>query len=148
MLGERTGLPVFSMKVGKPDKGAEVIYLGWMMAGIVKGLRRAVKHWNVRAVCAVGMATSTLAQQEVTKKACSLPETVPVFLLQGGYNYQRLRSFYRLMMAAFQGAMRKQLEKKEHLTPDEADSLDLLRHGGDRVDPAALEPVLAWLNAR
>ena len=148
MLGERTGLPVFSMKEGKPDKGAEVIYLGWLMAGSVKGLRRAAKRWNVQAVCAVGMAAPTLAQQGETKKACSLPENVPVFLLQGGYNYQRLRGFYRLMMAAFQGAMRKQLEKKERLTPEEADSLDLLRHGGDRVTPAALEPVLAWLNAR
>lgn len=148
LLGERTGLPVYAMKEGKPDKDAEVIYLGWLMAGNVKGLRRAAKCWNVRAVCAVGMAVPTSAQQETTKKACSLPETVPVFLLQGGYNYQRLHGIYRLIMSGFQSAMKKQLEQKEELTPEEEDSLNLLRHGGDRVDPAALEPILAWLNAR
>ncbi|MPM26517.1 hypothetical protein SDC9_73021 [bioreactor metagenome] len=41
--------------------------------------------------------------------------------------------------------IQKQLSKKDHLTPAEQDSLDLLRNGGDHVTSAALDPVDLWL---
>ena len=37
-------------------KGTAVIYLGWVCAGKIKGLGRARRQYDVRAVCAVGMA--------------------------------------------------------------------------------------------
>ncbi|MEA4833487.1 MAG: hypothetical protein VB118_12830 [Oscillospiraceae bacterium] len=65
----------------------------------------------------------------------------PVFVLQGGFDKEKLRGICRVMMSFIQ----KQLSKKDHLTPAEQDSLDLLRNGGDHVTSAALDPVDLWL---
>ena len=57
LLAEQTGLPVYSLTEAKKtvSTGAEVIYLGWIMAGSVKGYAEAAKRYRVYAVCAVGM---------------------------------------------------------------------------------------------
>ena len=57
LLAQKTGLPVYSLAEAKKRvfAGAEVIYLGWIMAGSVKGYAEAAKRYRVRAVCGVGM---------------------------------------------------------------------------------------------
>ena len=57
LLAEQTGLPVYSLTEAKKtvSTGAEVIYLGWIMAGSIKGYAAAARRYRVRAVCAVGM---------------------------------------------------------------------------------------------
>lgn len=42
MLGEKTGLPVFSAE-NPPKKGTAVIYMGWLMAGSVFGYKKPQK---------------------------------------------------------------------------------------------------------
>ena len=58
MLAKETGLAAYSLDEarGKVPADSEVIYLGWVMAGTVKGYAAAAKRYIVRAVCAVGMA--------------------------------------------------------------------------------------------
>ena len=53
LLAQKTGLPVYSLAEAKKRvfAGAEVIYLGWIMAGSVKGYAEAAKRYQVRAVC-------------------------------------------------------------------------------------------------
>jgi len=46
MLGEKTGLPVFSAE-NPPKKGTAVIYMGWLMAGHISGIDRAVRLWTI-----------------------------------------------------------------------------------------------------
>ena len=60
MLSAKIGLPVMPLTdaVTALDTGTEIIYFGWLMAGRVQGLAAAVKHFSVRAVCAVGMTSS------------------------------------------------------------------------------------------
>lgn len=42
MLGELTGLPVYDLhRVSDPQPQREVIFLGWLMAGNVKGYAKA-----------------------------------------------------------------------------------------------------------
>ena len=57
LLAQKTGLPVYSLAEAKKRvfAGAEVIYLGWIMAGSVKGYAEAAKRYQVRAVGGVGM---------------------------------------------------------------------------------------------
>ena len=57
LLAQKTGLPAYSLAEAKKQvfAGAEVIYLGWIMAGSVKGYAEVTKRYQVRAVCAVGM---------------------------------------------------------------------------------------------
>ena len=46
LLAEQTGLPVYSLTEAKKavSAGAEVIYLGWIMAGSVKGYAAAARQ--------------------------------------------------------------------------------------------------------
>ena len=70
LLAQKTGLPVYSLAEAKKRvfAGAEAIYLGWIMAGGIKGYKDMVKKYNVRAVCAVGMSLTGTQTEEVRAK--------------------------------------------------------------------------------
>lgn len=50
MLAERTGVPAYSLKeAGKSlRRGEEIFYMGWLMAGTVKGLQSAMDRYTIR----------------------------------------------------------------------------------------------------
>lgn len=69
LLAHETGLPAYSLAVAKKKvvSGAEVIYLGWIMASGIKGYAAATKRYKVCAACAVGMG-QTGTQTDVVRK--------------------------------------------------------------------------------
>lgn len=75
LLAQKTGLPVYSLAEAKKRvfAGAEVIYLGWIMAGSVKGYAEAAKRYRVCAVCAVGMGQTGTQADSVRKNRLSRP---------------------------------------------------------------------------
>ena len=145
MMSEKTGLPVFSLTEAKSalKSGAEVLYFGWLMAGSVKGYSEARQKYKICAVCAVGMAKSG-SQMDDVKKHNHLPEGLPLFTLQGGFDLNRLHGIYKFMMNAMVKGVGKKLSAKPDKTPDEEDMLDLMLHGGDRVSLENLTPALNW----
>ena len=92
LLARETGLPSYSMAEAERSvpTGAEIIYLGWIMAGSVKGYA-AAKRWSVRAVCAVGMGRTGTQTDSVRKKS-AIPASIPVFTLQGNFDVKKLPS--------------------------------------------------------
>lgn len=145
LLGERTGLPVYSLEEAgkKLEQGKGIIYLGWLMAGKVQGYAKASARYRVVAVCGVGMGASG-SQTEDVRKANTLGDEMPVFTLQGGFDMKKLRGIYRLMMTIMAKTVGKNLAQKEDRTPEESDMLDLLVHGGNRVDAESLREVMKW----
>lgn len=145
LLGKRTGLPVFSLdEAGTGVKpGAEILYLGWLMAGGVKGYKAAAKKYAVRVVCGVGMG-ATGSQNDDVRTKNAIAKDVPVFTLQGGFDMNKLRGVYRFMMTIMAKTAGKSLAKKQNRTPDEDGMLKLLTHGGDCVSEENLRDVLAW----
>ena len=99
LLAQKTGLPVYSLAEAKKRvfAGAEVIYLGWIMAGSVKGYAEAAKRYQVRAVCGVGMG-QTGTQTDNTRKKSAISADIPLFTLQGNFDVKKLHGVYRLMM--------------------------------------------------
>ena len=75
LLAQKTGLPAYSLAEAKKQvfAGAEVIYLGWIMAGSVKGYAKAAKRYRVRAVCAVGMGQTERKRTACGKSRLSRP---------------------------------------------------------------------------
>ena len=57
LLGKELNLPVHSLQKAKNKvpAGSEIIYLGWIMAGGIKGYKKAAKLYKVCVVCGVGM---------------------------------------------------------------------------------------------
>lgn len=149
LLAQETGLPVYPLGEARrsvPD-GAAVVYLGWIMAGSVKGYHEAAKRYAVRAVCAVGMARTGTQVEDVRQKN-HVPADVPVFTLQGGFDVNKLHGPYRLMMDVMIHTAGKALANKPDRTPEEDEMLDMMLHGGDRVATVHLADVLAWYDAQ
>ncbi len=145
LLGQETGLPVFALaSAGRAlPQGAEILYLGWLMAGTVKGYGKAEKQFSVRAVGAVGM-TADDAQKADVRKVNRLEEDMPLFLLQGGFEMEKLHGVYKFMMQSMKKTAGKQLAEKPDRTPGETEMLDLLCSGGNRVAKENLNELLRW----
>ena len=145
LLGKKTELPVYSLEEAMQRKVSDrsVIFLGWLMAGKVQGYKKAAKRYNIAAVCGVGMGATGSQLQDV-QKANTLPPSMPVFTLQGGFDMKRLHGVYKLMMTIMSKTAGKMLSEKKDRTPDEDDMLDLLLHGGNRVSEENLAAVLDW----
>lgn len=134
MLAQATGLPCFRLE--ESPRGGSAVYLGWLMAGKVKGLDRAKKKHLVTGCCAVGLGETG----DVERLSAQLPGG-EVFYLQGGYAHEKQRGLNRLMMTVMIKAMGKK-------PPEDAAAQRLLkaaREGADFVSMAQLEPVIAWL---
>ena len=149
LLAQKTGLPVYSLAEAKSavSTGAEVIYLGWIMAGSVKGYAEATKRYRVRAVCAVGMG-QTGTQTDSVRKKTAVPADIPLFTLQGNFDVKKLHGIYRPMMELMVKTAGKALVEKSDRTPEEDDMLDMMLHGGERVKAEDLRAVLDWYSAR
>ena len=148
LLAQETGLPVCSLAEAKTavPAGAEVIYLGWIMAGSVKGYAAAAKRYRVRAVCGVGMG-KTGTQTDSVREKTGVPPEIPVFTLQGNFDVRKLHGIYRPMMEIMVRTAGKALARKEDRTPEEDDMLALMLHGGERVRAEALRAVWDWYSA-
>lgn len=144
LLGERLELPAFSAEQADSlPEGTEVLYLGWLMAGVVKGYKKAAQRFSVAAVCGVGMGPAGSQDSDVRKNN-AIPQEVPVFTLQGGFDRTKLHGIYRFMMGVMIKVMGSSLRKKENRTPEEDAMLEMVTNGGDFVDVRQLDGVIAW----
>lgn len=144
LLGEQLELPAFSAEQADSlPEGTEVLYLGWLMAGVVKGYKKAAQRFSVAAVCGVGMGPAGSQDSDVRKNN-AIPQEVPVFTLQGGFDRTKLHGIYRFMMGVMIKVMGSSLRKKENRTPEEDAMLEMVTNGGDFVDVRQLDGVIAW----
>ena len=145
ILSRKINLPVFSLKEAKKSLpvNEEIIYLGWLMAGTVKGLKQAGKRFSVKAVCGVGMSGGDSQIADMRKKN-SVADSIPVFYLQGGFEMDRLHGIYKLMMKTMQSTAGKQISGKADQSPEEKEMLDLLVNGGNKVSKANTDKIIEW----
>lgn len=143
MLGAKAGLPVYHLKeMKKLKKGTPIIYLGWLMAGMIKGYSKIKKHCHVCALIGVGLG-DTGSQIENVKKANKLSESLPFFTVQGGMNHKKLRGIYKSMI----GVLTKVMAGKKQRSADEDAMLALLQKGGDYVSEKNLEAAMKEMQA-
>lgn len=145
ILSKEMNLPVCSLKeaIKSLPQNEEIIYLGWLMAGTVKGLKRAGKRFSVKAVCGAGMSGGDSQIADMRKKN-SIADSVPVFYLQGGFEMDKLHGIYRLMMKAMRSTAGKQISGKADQSPEEKEMLDLLVNGGNKVTKANTDKIIEW----
>lgn len=141
LLGQKTGLPVYEL--GKTDnalpKKASVIFMGWLLAGGVKGYRKAARKYRIRAVCGVGLCDTGCLLAEV-RKAISLPESIPLFTVQGGMDHSKLKGIYGSMI----DTLTKIMAAKKNPTEDDKRMVELLTADASYVKETNLDALLAW----
>ena len=145
MLGEKTGLPVFSVENSEGlAERSEIIYLGWLKAGMISKFKKANKRFDIKAVVCVGMSSDS-SQAEQSKKSNNIPETVPVFYLQGGFNMEALKGLNKFMMSTIRRTVGKKLGEKKDRTPEEEESYDVLMNNRDYVSEGNLCDIINWM---
>ena len=92
MLGKELNLPVESLKNYKQDY-KEVIYLGWVMAGMIKGYSKIKNKAKLAAVIAVGLLPDK--EEEIIKNN---NVTSRFYFLPGGVDYSKLRWLKRNLL--------------------------------------------------
>lgn len=125
------------------NKGVDIIYIGWIMAGQVKGLNKVLKYFNVKAICAVGMSNNDSQLKEIREKY-EIQEGFPLFYLQGGFEYDKLHGIYKFMMGTIKNTILKQIEKKEDLTEEEKEMVNLIINGKNCVSLDKLTEVIEY----
>ena len=145
LLGNELNLPVHSLQQSKNKvpAGSEIIYLGWIMAGGIKGYKEAAKLYKVRAVCGVGMGQTGTQLKKIRDKN-AIPQSIPLFTLQGNFDVKKLHGAYRLMMSVMVKTVGKQLANKTDRTPEEDDMLDMMVNGGKRVSLQNMKAITEW----
>ena len=103
----------------------------------------AVRHYQVQAVCAVGMGRTGTQTDAVRKKNC-IPGECPLFTIQGNFDVNKLHGMYRMMMELMIRTAGKALAGKKDRTAEEDDMLDMMLRGGERVRRENLMEVLEW----
>ena len=149
LLAQKTGLPAYSLAEAKKRDfaGAKVVYLGWIMAGSVKGYAEVAKRYRVCAVCGVGMG-QTGTQKDSVRKKSAIPANIPLFTLQGNFDVKKLHGIYRPMMEIMVKTVGKSLAAKKDRTPEEEDMFGMMFHGKERVKTAHLGALLDWYSAQ
>ena len=145
LLGKELNLPVHSLQQAKTNvpAGSEIIYLGWIMAGGIKGYKEAARTYKVCAVCGVGMGQTGTQLKEVRDKN-AIPQRIPLFTLQGNFDVKKLHGLYRFMMNVMVKTAGKSLAAKTDRTPQEDDMLDMMVNNGKRVSAQNLGAVVEW----
>ena len=141
LLGKEIDLPVYSYDeaISRLSGESPVIYLGWIHASQVKGFSDAVKRFSVCAVCGVGLCDTGTLIPEV-RKATSIPEDIPVFTLQGGFDRSKLKGMDKLMISMLTKGLAAQ---KQRSAQDER-MLELLSKDANYVSPENLVGILQW----
>ena len=146
LLGEQTNLPVLSMAEATKNlpEGAPVLYLGWIMAGIIKQLDKAVKRFDVKAACGVGMTIPSQRVIDNLAKSNFIADGT-LFYLPGGYAPDKLKGLYKVMLTLVLKDMRKKLAEKPQRTEADFAQLEMAKNGGDMVSVENLAAVLQWI---
>jgi len=116
-----------------------VIYLGWLFANNIKGYKKAAKTYRVEAVCAVGLCDTGTALEQVRKTNC-LPETIPLFTMQGGMDHSKLRGVNRFMIKM----LTKSIETKQNRTKEDERMLYLLKSETNYVSEEHTTQFMEW----
>lgn len=141
MLGEKISLPIYSLKEvpRQISKGDGIIYLGWICANHIKGFSRAAKRFSVYAVCGVGLCDTGTLNAEV-RKATNIPEQIPLFTLQGGFDRNSLKGISKFMISM----LTKGLASQSKRTAQEDRMLRLLSKDANYVSKENLRDILEW----
>lgn len=142
MLSEKTGFSAYDFKdcVSIPE-GAEIIFIGWVMAGAVQGLKEArEKFGSLKAVIAVGMMKSE--KQDIALKEKNAI-TEPFFSLPGAFDMKKLTGMYKMMMGMMVKMMKSKMNEMDD--PKSKEAVEKFEEGFDMVDEKHLADVIEFL---
>jgi len=145
MLGKAEKMKVYSISQAEGSVSGPVFYMGPLMAGHIAGVDQAVKKFDVKGVCGVGMSPPSPQVLETLSKANCVPGA-PIFYLQGGWAPKKVGWLKRRMVTMVTKSTREALRDKGGCrTPAEEAQYQMLLKGGSFVAFENLGTIREWL---
>lgn len=145
LIGKRLSLPVYELNTAMKSlpENSDIVYLGWIMATSIQGLKKASKRFLISAICGVGMGVTGTQIPEL-RKANAINDIIPVFSLQGGLDDAGLKGTKKFMIKMVRKAVVKGLYENPERSPEDEEMLDFLLKGGSRVQEPNLKAFYDW----
>ena len=131
MLAKKLNLPCESLKEYKEDY-KEVIYLGWVMAGMRKGYSKIKNKAKLTMVIGVGLMPDK--EEELIKNNNI---TCKFYFLPGGVDYSKLKWFKKNLLKAVGKSFEQQGNKELAL---------LIQNGGSLADEKHLTEIVKYID--
>jgi hypothetical protein len=161
MLAEELNIPALTLKEAaakgksraKNAPKERIFFMGWLMAGSLKGLKQAQKRFDIKGLTAVGMASPSDEYVKELKKnfAGSVNDAggFGVFYLQGGINKAGLKGAYKVMLNMAAKFMTAAASKTTENHPEKSAEFDemtkLFSEGGSFVAKENLTELVTFL---
>ena len=138
MLSDKINAKAMSLKEAKKElKGNdEIVFLGWVCATKIKGLRKAKRH-NIKCVGAVGIYPKENTYTDSLAKSNDVDEKL--FYLRGGIDFDKLSKLTKKFFNWIAKMMK--IDNK----PENKELIELFEYGKDFVDEANLDEMVEYL---
>ncbi len=142
MLAGQTGLSLYSADdLSSIPEGTDVVFLGWISAGRIQGLKKVIDKFNIKAVCACGTGRKAEPDEEILMKNNRI-EGKPFFYLRGGcLPLSRMKGPDKIALSVFL----KILKSKKDQSESTAEAIQNIEAGCDYVSEERLAPVIEWV---
>ena len=148
IMEEETGVKAYELDAAKTalNSSSKVLFIGWIMGSGIKGYKTAMKSFDVRGVCAVGMAPMGATDNDI-KKHNKIPNNQQFFYLQGGFEWDKVSGADKTIMKVIKKKFNKDFGGKANISAGEQDMLDLVNKGGSRVSLENATKTIEWINS-
>lgn len=142
MLSKKINVPCYTLKEAKKElnKQDEIVYLGWICAGIIKGLNKARNKYKVKCYGAVGAFPKDANYIETLTKSNGL-EKDKLFYLRGGINFQKLKGYKKLIIKIVGNVLEKNNKGKE----GSEELIRIFNEGASFVDSENLDEMINYI---
>ena len=148
IMEKETGVEAYELDAAKTalNSNSKVLFIGWIMGSGIKGYKTAIKSFDVRGVCAVGMAPMGATDNDI-KEHNKIPNSQQFFYLQGGFEWDKVSGADKTIMKVIKKKFNKDFGGKENISAGEQDMLDLVNKGGSRVSLENASKAIKWINS-
>lgn len=142
MLSEKLNIPYFTINEAKNNlkKQDEIVYLGWVCATKICGLRKVKNRYSIKCYGAVGLFPTDENYIKSLKEANKLDKDL--FYMRGGLDYTKLKGIKRKMLQLVGNAMEKDNK------PENQEMIKIFKNGANFVSEKNLEPMIQFLNSK
>lgn len=141
MLANKLGIESIDVKdIKKYDiKDEEIIFLGWIFAGIIMGLNK-VRQYKLKCVISVGIIRLTDEYKNELIKSNNIERDKSFFYIQGGIDYKNLKGIKKILLKAVASNI-----IKENKNENEG-IINILKNGGSLVKEENLNDIIEYIN--
>ena len=141
MLANKLGIESIDVKdIKKYDiKDEEIIFLGWIFAGIIMGLNK-VRQYKLKCVISVGILRLTDEYKNELIKSNNIERDKSFFYIQGGIDYKELKGIKKILLKAVASNI-----IKENKNENEG-IINILKNGGSLVKEENLNDIIEYIN--